>query len=169
MNRALKEELVSSVREKLLGASIIVVTRQTGLTVDESTQLRRDMRESGAEFKVLKNTLAQIAIKGTNLEGLSSYLSGPTALAFSTDPVSAAKTVVNFAKKNSKLSVVGGFMDGQVINDQAVKTLAELPSLDELRSKILAIINTPATRLAVLTKEPAACIARVLHAHSQSA
>lgn len=169
MNRALKEELVLSVREKLSDASLVVVTRQTGLTVDESTQLRRVMREAGAEFKVLKNTLAQLAIKGTPYEGLSTYLTGPTALAFSVDPVSAAKVAVNFAKKNAKLSVVGGFMGGQVIDEKAVKTLADLPSLDELRSKLLGIFNAPATKLAVLAKEPATCIARVLLARSQQA
>lgn len=164
MDRSQKEELVSQMRDTLQKATSVIVAHQTGLTVAEATQLRRDMRGAGAEFKVLKNTLAQIAVKGTNLEGMNSYLQGPTALGYSQDPVAAAKVLSKFAERNDKLSIVGGFLDGQVLDAMAVKALANLPSLNELRSKIIAVISTPATKLAVLTKEPARRVAYVLAA-----
>lgn len=164
MNRTEKEQLVVDVRDMLQTASVVVVTQQNGLTVAQATSLRRQMREAGAEFKVLKNTLARIAIKDTALEGLSPMLVGPTALAYSSDPVAAAKVVAKFANSNDKLKIVGGYLNGQTLNEAAVKALATLPSLDELRSKLIAVISTPATRLAILSQEPAARIARVLGA-----
>lgn len=168
MNRSEKEELVSQVREKLVNAVSVVVTRQSGLTVSEVSELRRQMREAGVEFKVLKNTLARIAVQGTQLEGLGGMLEGPTALAISReDPVSAAKVAAKFANSNNKLQLVGGYLDGQILNEKAVDALAKLPSLDELRSKIIAVINTPATRLAILAKEPASLLARVTAARGR--
>lgn len=167
MDRSQKEELVSKMRQKLQEASTIIVTQQVGLTVSEVSALRRDMREASAEFKVLKNTLAQLAVKGTELEGISHMLKGPTALAYSSDPVSAAKVVSKFANSNSKLTILGGYLAGQILNESGVKSLATLPSLDELRSKIIAVISTPATRLAVLTKEPAGQLARVIAARGR--
>jgi large subunit ribosomal protein L10 len=166
MDRSQKEELVSQMRTTLQQATSVIVAHQTGLTVAEATQLRRDMRGAGAEFKVLKNSLAQIAIKGTSLEGMTPYLQGPTALGYSQDPVAAARVLSKFAEKNDKLSVVCGYLDGQVLDARAVKDLASLPSLDELRSKIIAVISTPATRLAVLAKEPARRVAYLLAARS---
>jgi large subunit ribosomal protein L10 len=168
MDRSQKEELVSGVREKLTSAVSVIVTRQSGLTVSEATQLRRDIREAGAEYKVLKNTLAQIAVQGTSIEGLKVFFSGPTAVAFSKDPVSAAKAIAAFAKKNNKLEIVGGCLDGQILNKAGVQALAELPSLDELRATFLALLNTPATSIARLVKEPGACIARVIAAKFKS-
>lgn len=167
MDRSQKEELVSQMRQTLESASSIIVTRQVGLTVSEVTNLRCQMREAGAEFKVMKNTLAQLAVKGTKMEGLAGFLQGPTALAYSTDPVGAAKVISKFSNSNDKLSVVGGYLDGHILDQNGVKALASLPSLDELRSKIIAVISTPATRLAVLTKEPATCVARVLAARGR--
>lgn len=168
MNRSEKEELVSQVREKLLAAKSIVITQQTGLTVAEATDLRRQMRAAGADFKVLKNTLAKIAVQGTALEAISSMLEGPTALAVSMDdPIAAAKVASKFSNSNKKLTVVGGFLDGQVLDGKSVDALAKLPSLDELRSKIIAVISTPATRLAVLAKEPASLVARVIAARGR--
>jgi large subunit ribosomal protein L10 len=167
MNRSEKEELVSQVRSKLQSASSIIITRQTGLTVAEVTDLRRKMKEAGAEFKVLKNTLTRLAVKDTALEGITDMLEGPTAIAFSSDPVSAAKITSKFANSNDKLSIVGGYLDGRVLDAKAVDVLAKLPSLDELRSKIIAVIQTPATRLAVLAKEPAACVTRVIAARGR--
>lgn len=164
MDRSQKEDLVSKMRECLQSASVVVVTRQVGLTVAEATDLRRRMRESQAEFKVLKNTLAQIAAKGTPLEGISSMLQGPTALAYSTDPIGAAKAAVKYANDNEKFEVVGGYMDGQVLSAASVKALATLPSLDELRSKMIALIQAPATKLAILLKEPGTRVARVISA-----
>jgi len=164
MDRSQKEELVSQMRDTLQQATSVIVARQTGLTVAEATQLRRDMRGAGAEFKVLKNTLAQIAVKGTTLEGINIYLEGPTALGYSQDPVAAAKVLSKFAEKNDRLSIVGGFLDGQVLDAKAVKVLANLPSLNELRAKIIGVISAPATKLAVLSKEPARRVAYLLAA-----
>ena len=166
MDRSQKEELVSQMRTTLQEAASIIVAQQVGLTVAEVTQLRRDMRGAGAEFKVLKNTLAQIAVKGTNLEGLNPYLQGPTALGYSQDPIAAARVLSKYADKNDKLSIVGGFLDGQVLDKHAVKALANLPSLNELRSKIAGVILAPATKLAVLAKEPARRITCVVAARS---
>ena len=164
MDRTQKEQLVSDMRDSLQQASVVIVTQQTGLTVAQATTLRREMREAGAEFKVLKNTLARIAVKDTALEGITSMLVGPTALAYSADPIAAAKVVAKFANSNDKLKIVGGFLNGQTLSEAGVKSLATLPSLDELRSKIIAVISTPATRLAIVSKEPAARVARVLAA-----
>ena len=156
-------------REKLMNAKCVVVTHQTGLTVSEVSDLRRQMRGAGTEFKVLKNTLAKIAVQGTPLEGMSSLLEGPTALAFSTeDAIAPAKVAAKFANKNDRLKLVGGFLDGQVLDAKGVDALAKLPSLDELRSKILAVLNTPATRIALLAKEPATRVARVLNARGSN-
>lgn len=166
MDRSQKEELVSQMRNTLQGAASVVVAHQVGLTVAEVTQLRRDMRGAGAEFKVLKNSLAQIAVKGTSLEGMNSYFQGPTALGYSQDPVAAAKVLSKFAEKNDKLSIVGGYLDGQVLDAKAVKALANLPSLNELRSKIAALVVAPATKLAVLIKEPARRVAYLMAARS---
>jgi len=164
MDRSQKEQLVSEVRDTLQAASVVIVTQQTGLTVDQVTQLRRQMREAGAEFKVLKNTLARIAISGTSLDGMTSMLVGPTALAYSSDPVAAAKVVAKFANSNDKLKIIGGFMDGKVLSDANVKALATLPSMDELRSMLIGVISAPAQKLAILSQEPASRMARVLAA-----
>ncbi len=159
-----KEALVASIRSKLESSSLVVVARQSGLTVEEVTGLRRNMRAANAEFKVLKNTLAQIAVKGTKLEGLTEMLVGPTTLAYSVDSIAAAKTLVEFANKNDKIEVVGACLDGKVLKKAEVKALATLPSLDELRGKLIAIISAPATKLATLLQEPAARVARVISA-----
>lgn len=164
MDRMQKEALVASMRSRLESATLVVVARQSGLTVDEVTRLRRDMRAANAEFKVLKNTLAQIAVKGTKLDGLTGMLTGPTTLAYSADPIAAAKALVTFANKNDKISVVGACLDGRVLNEAEVKALATLPSINELRGMLVAIISRPATKLAILLKEPAARVARVIAA-----
>lgn len=166
MDRLEKQGLVSEMREILLQAGVVVVTRQVGLTVAEETNLRRRMRESKAEYKVLKNTLAQIAVKDTQLEGITGMLEGPTALSFSVDPIAAARAVVKFANDNDKIKVVGGYMDGRVLSESDVKALATLPSLNELRSKLIAIVLAPATKLAILLKEPGTRVARVISAKS---
>jgi large subunit ribosomal protein L10 len=168
MNRSEKEELVSQVRDVLMQAKGIVITQQSGLTVAEVTDLRRQMRTAGAEFKVLKNTLAKIAVAGTPMEAMSSMLEGPTALAYSTvDSVSAAKVASKFANSNKKLKLIGGYLDGHILDANGVDAVAKLPSLDELRSKIIAVILAPATKLAILAKEPASRVARVISARGQ--
>lgn len=165
MDRSEKEKLVSSLREGLSEASLVVVTQQSGLTVAEVSDLRSQVREAGAQYKVAKNTLARLAIQGTQTEGLSDLLSGPTALAFSKDPVAAAKVTLKFAKNNDKLKVIGGVLDGILLSQKEVEALSKLPSLDELRAKILGVITTPATRIAGVVQAPAGQLARVFSAY----
>ncbi len=164
MDRSEKEQLVAEVRESLDAASVVIVTQQVGVTVAQATSLRREMRQAGADFKVLKNTLARIAVKDTQVDGILGMLTGPTALAYSQDPIAAAKVVAKFAGANPQLKIVGGYLNGQILNEAGVKALAALPSLDELRAKIIGVILAPATKLAILSKEPATRIARVLAA-----
>jgi large subunit ribosomal protein L10 len=141
------------------------VTSQSGLTVTEVTDLRDRMRSSGASYKVLKNTLARIAVKDTQCMGITDLLIGPTALAFSQDPVAAARVVVEFSEKNEKIKVLGGCLGDKVLNANEVKALAKLPSLDELRAKLLGVIVAPATQIARIVQEPAAQLARVISAY----
>lgn len=164
MNRCEKQDWVKELRLKLDESSLIVAVRPLGLTVAESTELRRRMKEEGGEFRVIKNTLAQLSVKDTLYGGLSEHFKGPTALAYSKDPIAAARVVAKFAQENNKLSVLGGFMDGRLLSQVDVNNLATLPSLDELRAKMIAIVMAPATKLAILLKEPSARIARVLAA-----
>ena len=169
MERAQKQKLVESLKEALADTACVVVTHQSGLSVAEATQLRRQVREAGASFKVTKNRLAVRALAGTPYEALTELFRGPTAIAFSHDPVAAAKVVVAFANRNDKLRIVGGGLPGQKIDEAGVRSLASLPSLDELRGKLVGLLQTPATRLAVVLAAPAGQIARVLAAHAESA
>ena len=166
MDRSQKQELVSSLHETLKQAELVVITRQSGLTVAEVTNLRRQMRQAGACYKVTKNRLARRALDGTKFEGLKDMFTGPTAIAFSKDPIAAAKVAVTYANSNDKLKIVGGAMAGQVLDPQGVKALATLPSLDELRAKIIGIISTPAQRIAVVLQAPGSQLARVLKAYA---
>lgn len=167
MDRSEKQELVSALNAAIADAGLVVVTRQKGLTVAEVTNLRRKMRAAGASFKVAKNRLAKLALSGTSYEGLSEHLTGPTALAYSADPVAAAKVVVEFAKTNDKLSIVGGSLGGQALTADAVKALASLPSLDELRGKIIGVLQAPASKLAAVVQAPASQLARVVKAYAE--
>lgn len=169
MDRSEKEQLVSTLREGLLESSLVVVSHQTGLTVAQVSDLRRQMREAGAQFKVAKNTLARLAVAGTENEGLTSLLSGPTTLAYSKDPVAAAKISVKFANDNDKFNVVGGMLNGKVLGPKDIETLSKLPSIDELRAKIIGVISTPATRIAGVVQAPAGQLARVFSAYSKTA
>ncbi len=147
---------------------VVVVTRNLGMTVAQSTALRGKVREVGATYKVSKNSLAKIAIKGTNYEGIGDLLTGPVALATSVDPVAAAKAVVEFAKTNDKIEIVGGAMGALVLNAEGIKALASMPSLDELRAKLVGLVQAPATKIAQLTTAPAAKLARVFGAYAKS-
>lgn len=169
MDRSEKEQLVSSLRAGLLESNLVIVAHQTGLTVAEASDLRRQMREAGAQFKVAKNTLARLAVAGTPNEGITTLLSGPTTLAYSKDPVAAAKVSVKFANSNDRFKVVGGMLDGKVLGAQDIETLSKLPSLDELRAKIIGIISTPATRIAGVLQAPAGQLARVFSAYGKTA
>ena len=166
MDRAQKHETVEALNATFGQIAAVVVTRNLGLTVAQSTDLRQKMRDAGASYKVTKNRLARIAIAGTDYEGLGDLLVGPTAFATSPDPVAAAKVVVAFAKTNEKLEIVGGAMGSQILDVNGVKALAELPSLDELRAKIVGLIQAPATKLAQLTAAPGAQLARVFNAYA---
>ena len=168
MLRAKKEELVSALHETFEGAVLLVVTHQHGLTVADSDNLRREMRDAGATFRVIKNRLARLALKDTKFEALSELFSGPTAIAYSQDPVAAARASVAFSKKNAKLEIVGGAVAGAILDTRGVSELAALPSLDELRARLLGMINTPATRIATLMQAPAGQLARVIKAHADT-
>ena len=167
MDRAQKTELVAELNATFAETSVVVITRNLGLTVAQSTDLRTKMREAGASFKVAKNKLAKLAIEGTPYAPIGDMLTGPTALSTSIDPVAPAKVIVEFAKTNDKLEIVGGAMGDTLLDANGVKALASLPSLDELRAKIVGLIVAPATKIATITQAPAAQIARVLSAHAE--
>jgi large subunit ribosomal protein L10 len=164
MDRAQKRETVEALKQTFNETSVVVVTRNLGLTVAQSTNLRNRMRDAGAAYKVTKNTLALIALEGTRYAPLSDLLTGPTALATSADPVAAAKAAVEFAKTNDRLEIVGGAMGDTMLNADGIKALAELPSLDELRAKIIGLVQAPATKIARTISEPGAQLARVIGA-----
>ena len=166
MDRSQKAESVASLNAVLSEAGVVVVTRNLGLTVAQSTVLRVKMREAGASYKVAKNRLARLAIAETGYEGIGDLLTGPTALASSVDPVAAAKAAVDFAKTNDKLEIVGGAMGSLILDAEGVKALASMPSLDELRAKLVGLVQAPATKLAQLATAPAAKLARVFGAYA---
>lgn len=166
MQRAQKTETVASLNKTLSETKVVVVTRNLGLTVAQSTDLRTKMRAAGGSYRVTKNTLAQLAIVGTDYAPIGDMLTGPTALATGSDPVAPAKVVIDFAKTNDKLEIVGGAMGATLLDAAGIKALAALPSLDELRAKIVGLIVAPATKLATVTQAPAAQLARVFGAYA---
>ena len=167
MDRDQKTAAVAELNRTFSEVGVVVVTRNLGLTVAQSTVLRNKMRDAGATYKVSKNKLAKIAMDGTDYSSLGDMLTGPVGLASSIDPVAAAKVVVEFAKTNDKFEIVGGAMGATTLDVDGVKALATLPSLDELRAKIVGLIVAPATKLATITQAPAAQIARVLSAYAE--
>lgn len=166
MDRAEKSELLTHLNGVFNSANVVVVAHYSGLTVTEMTELRSRMAKVGAEFKVTKNRIAKLALDGTKVNKIADLFSGPTAIAYSQDPVAAPKVAVEFAKANQKLVILGGAMGETVLDVNAVKMLAELPSLDELRARLLGMLQTPATRIASVVAAPAAQIARVLNAYA---
>ena len=166
MNRAEKADLVALLNTTFKETEVVVVTRNLGLTVAQSTDLRGKMRDADATFKVSKNRLAKIALKDTRYEPLADMLTGPIALATSSDPVAAAKVAVEFAKTNDKLEIVGGMMGETLLDANGVKALATMPSLDELRAKIIGLVQAPATKIARTINEPGARLARVFGAYA---
>lgn len=165
MKRLEKESFVTHIRDELQKAStVIVVNRSSGITVEEITKLRQDMHKTKTNLKILKNTLARIAIKDSKLDPLGGFLEGPTALAYSDDPIGVAKALADFSKKNEKLTILGGVMDGKFITAETVKALATLPSLDELRGTIVGLLTAAATKIVRTVKEPSARVARVIAA-----
>ncbi len=164
MDRSQKTDTVASLNATFNEVGVVVVTRNLGMTVAQTTALRVKMREAGATFKVSKNTLAKLAIVDTNYAGIDDLLNGPVALATSVDPVAAAKITVEFAKTNDKLEIVGGAMGSLVLDADGIKALASMPSLDELRAKLVGLVQAPATKIAQLATAPAAKLARVFGA-----
>ena len=167
MDRTEKREFIAALGRVFAETSMVVVTRNQGLTVAEVSDLRRRMRASGASFKVAKNTLATIALEGTRFDGIKPLLKGPTALAWSQDPVAVAKAAVEFARINEKFVVVGGALGPRTLDADGIKALAELPSLDELRARLVGMIQTPATRIAGVLQAPAGQLARVFGAYAK--
>ena len=165
MDRSQKADAVAQLSEVFAQSGVVVVTRNLGLSVEQSTELRSKMREAGATYKVAKNRLAKLALKDTDYAGLDEYLTGPTALGYSEDPVAAAKAVVEFAKTTDKIEIVGGSMGATKLDEAGVKALASMPSLDELRAKIVGLVNAPATKVAQVVNAPAAKLARVFGAY----
>ncbi|MEM7227067.1 MAG: 50S ribosomal protein L10 [Pseudomonadota bacterium] len=165
MDRNEKEKLVAELNATFKEVSLVVVTQQTGLTVAEASDLRGRVRDAGASFKVTKNRLTRLALEGTKFEALQGLLTGPTAMAFSADPVAAAKVCAKFAEDNKKLTIVGGALGEETLDADGVMALAKLPSLDELRGKLIGVLQAPATKLAGVTQAPAATLARVFSAY----
>ncbi len=166
MNRTEKAELIETLQSAFNESSTIVVAHQVGMTVAESGDLRRKMREAGAGFKVTKNRIAKLALKGTRFEDLDSMFTGPTAVGMSQDPVAAAKAIVDYAKGNKKITILGGSMDGKTLDQAGVEALAKMPSLDELRGKLVGLVQAPAAKMARVTQAPAGKLARVIQARA---
>jgi large subunit ribosomal protein L10 len=165
--RAKKTEIVDSLRGVFNDAGVIVVTHYQGLTVADITELRRGMREVGARFRVTKNRLAKIALADTPYSSLGSLFTGPTGIAFSADPVAAPKAAVGYAKRNEKLAIIGGALAGNLLSAEQVRALADLPSIDELRARLIGLISSPAARLVGVLQAPGGQLARVLAAHAE--
>jgi large subunit ribosomal protein L10 len=167
VDRAAKRELVSTLNGVFSTTSVVVVAHYKGLTVADMQRLRTQMKQAGATVKVAKNRLAKIALEGTDVASISDLMKGPTLLAYSSDPVAAAKVAVDFAKGNEKLVILGGAMGRTALNLDGVKALATMPSLDELRAKLVGLIQAPATKVAQVVNAPAAKLARVFGAYAK--
>lgn len=166
MDRAQKAETVESLKGLFAGAGVVVVGHYTGLTVAELTVLRTRLRKEGASLKVVKNRLVKLAIDGTPKASAANLFTGPTAIAYSADPISAAKVAVAYAKEKEKFVVLGGLFGDQLLDKDGVNALATLPSLDELRGKLIGLIQAPATKVAGVLAAPAGQLARVLNAYA---
>ena len=164
MDRAAKQALVTSLHTQFKNTGVVVVAHNTGMVAAQSSEFRRRVKDAGGSVKVAKNKLAQLALKDTDAEKLSGLMKGPTILAFSKDPIAAAKAAVAYAKGNDKLVILGGAMGKTILDANGVKALADLPSLDELRAKLIGLLNAPATKIARTIKEPGAQLARVIQA-----
>ena len=166
MDKAEKAEVVEELKGVFSNAGSLVVAHYTGMTVSQMSDLRARMRAAGASFKVAKNRLAVRALQGTAVEGISHLFKGPTGIAFSADPVAASKVAVAYAKDNAKLVILGGSVGATALDAEGVKALATLPSLDELRGKLVGLILAPATKIAGVVQAPAGQLARVISAYS---
>jgi large subunit ribosomal protein L10 len=166
VDRTAKSDAVATLNDVFSKTSVVVVAHYAGLTVAQFQKLRREMKANGATVKVAKNRLAKIALEGTDVASISNLLTGPTLIAYSSDPVAAPKVAIAFAKENDKLVILGGAMGKTALNPDGVKALATMPSLDELRAKLLGLLQAPATKIAQLSTAPAAKLARVFQAYA---
>ena len=164
MDRAQKRELVTTLNEEWKGSGVIVVAHYKGMTVAQMTDFRKRMKEVGGAVKVAKNKLAKLALKDTEVETISDLLKGQTCVAYSEDPISAARVSVKYARENDKLVILGGAMGSTRLDSSGVKALADLPSLDELRGKLIGLLQAPASKIARILNEPGGMLARVLAA-----
>ena len=164
MDRAAKSELVTTLNTVFQNTGLVVVAHYAGMTVAQMTDYRQQVKQAGGKVKVAKNRLAKLALKDTSYEPITDLFKGPTCLAYSEDPIAAAKVSVTYAKSNDKLVILGGAMGSTVLDANGVKALAELPSLDELRATLIGLLNAPATKIARTVKEPGAKLARVIQA-----
>jgi len=164
VDRAAKAELVTSLNGVFKDAGVVVVAHYAGMTVAQMTDYRRRINEAGGKVKVAKNRLAKLALKDTSAAGIADLFKGPTCIAYSKDPIAAAKVAVKYSKDNDKLVILGGAMGNTILDANGVKALAALPSLDELRAKLIGLLNAPATKIARTIKEPGAKLARVVQA-----
>ena len=160
MDRAAKKEHVDELNGVFKASGVVVVAHYAGLTVAQMQTLRRQARQAGASVKVAKNRLAKIALEGTDVASVAPLLKGPTVIAYSGDPVAAPKVAFDFAKANEKFVILGGAMGKTALNPDGIKALAALPSLDELRAKIIGLLQAPATKVAQLMNAPAAKLSR---------
>jgi len=166
VERAAKKELVTALNEVFKTSNVVVVAHYAGLTVSQMQTLRRQMKQAGASVKVAKNRLAKLALEGTDASAVVPLLKGPTVIAYSGDPVAAPKVATDFARDNEKFVILGGAMGKTALNPDGIKALAALPSLDELRAKIVGLLQAPATKVAQLLNAPATKVARVVHAYA---
>ncbi len=166
MDRAEKKEAVATLHDVFSKTGVVVVARYSGLTVAQLQTLRKQAREAGASVQVAKNRLAKIALEGTDVASIAALLKGPTLIAYSDDPVAAPKVATAFAKDFEKFVILGGAMGATALNPDGVKSLATMPSLDELRAKLVGLISAPATKIAQLSTAPAAKLARVFGAYA---
>ena len=168
MKRSEKKDFVQKLKDEFNNSTSVIVAQYSGLTVNESESLRKEMRANGAKFKVTKNRLTKLAIADTQFKDISDLFQGPTAVSYSSDPVAPAKVSVTFEKKFDKFKIIGGSYDGKKIDRDKIDFLATLPSLDELRGKLIGLITTPAQKIASITVEPGAQIARLLSSKSSN-
>ena len=168
MKRSEKKDFVANLKNDLDKSSAVIVAEYSGLTVAESESLRKEMRSSGAKFKVTKNRLTKLAIAETNFKDISDLFKGPTAIAFSDDPIAPAKVAVNFEKKFENFKIIGGGYNGEKIDKNKINFLATLPSLDELRAKLIGLVSAPAQKIAAITVEPGSQLARLMSSKSSN-
>ena len=168
MKRSEKKDFVDKLKEEFSNSSSVIVANYSGLTVSEAEDLRKEMRANGAKFKVTKNRLTKLAIEETQFKDISDLFSGPTAIAYSADPIAPAKVAVNFEKKLESFNIIGGGFNGEKIDREKIDFLAKLPSLDNLRAKLIGLISAPAQKIASISIEPGAQIARIISAKSSN-